>query len=145
MDVEHKTVIFVTAVLYSMEEKWRGLDSSQSFEDILRNRHGLSLHRAWLKLKEEGRLGVFTNQFWFANSGGTSVLCEIVARAYTSHGLIRVDGDSFRYHLDEITPRTLELLLRQEDIAPELVQRVAARLNELLNEQATKANKPPAE
>ena len=144
INIDHRTVIFVIAVLYSMEERWRGLESSQSFEDILRNRHGISLHRAWLRLKEEGLLGEFTNQFWFANSGGTSVLWVIVGQAFALHHLIRMDGRG-GYHLDEATPHTIEVLLRQVEIPIELVQKVATRLNQLLNEQTSNALKSPAE
>jgi len=143
MDPEHRTIIFVTAVLYSMEEKWRGLGFSQSFGDILKNRHDVNLHMAWLKLKEEGLLDEFSDQFWFCKSRGTSVLWEMVNRAFFSHYLIRMDGDG-EYHLDEVTPRTVELLLRQVEISTESVQQVATRLNELLNEQAIKVGESSA-
>jgi hypothetical protein len=141
---EHRVLIFVVAVLYSMDEKWRGMGTSRVFDDMLENRHGVNLHTAWLKLKREGLLGEFSDQFYFNTLYGASNLSDILCQAYVRYMLIRLDGNGFSYHLDQISPEAIGHLLRRENISLKLVKQVSARLNILLDEQAALVASPTA-
>ena len=137
---DHRVLIFVTAVFYSIEEKWQGVGFSQSFEDILRGREGVNLHRAWQKLRTEGLLGEFADNFYFFDAlYDTSNLTEVLERVSGLYGLIRLGGSDLSYHLDEVSQSTIKCLLDENKIPIELVQKVATRLNELLDEQAIAA------
>ena len=139
---EHRTLIFTVAVLYSLDEKWRGIATSRSFDDILENRCGVNLHRAWLSLKREGLLGEFSDWFCYDPLYGGSNLRDILRVAQIRYLLIRLGGSDLSYHLDEVSPQAIEQLLRRENISPELVKQVSARLNFLLDEQATLVKSP---
>ena len=139
---DHRMLIFVTAVLYSIEEKWQGIGFSQSFEDILRGREGVNLHRAWYKLKMEGLLGKFSKDFYYDHLFEVSNLVAMLEDVSGLYGLIRLGGSDLSYHLDEVSQNTINLLLEQNMIPAELVQKVATRLNELLDEQAIQAESP---
>jgi hypothetical protein len=139
---DHRMLIFVASVLYSIEEKWLGVGFSQSFEDILRGSEGVNLHLAWQKLKNEGLLGEFADNFYFDTLYGTSNLTEVLERVSGLYGLIRLGGSDLSYHLDEVSQSTIKSLLEEEMIPIELVQKVAARLNELLDEQTILAESP---
>ncbi len=135
MTTKYKTIVFVVAVLYSIDEKWRGIRFSQSFEDILKNRSGVNLQAAWQSLKEEGFLCQFADDFKFDFLHGRSNLGEIVAEAYLPYSLIRLDSTNFAYHLDFITERTINVLLEKEKFPIEIIRVIATRLNKILEEQ----------
>jgi hypothetical protein len=132
---ENRALIFAIAILYSLEEKWRGIGSSRSFENLLNGQRDASLHLAWLKLKKEGLLGEFSDEFYFDVLYGDSNLTEMLRKAQVRYLLVRLDGSEFAYHVDRVGPREISRFLRQENISAELVQNAAARLNKILGEQ----------
>jgi hypothetical protein len=135
---EHKTLIFVLAVLYSMDQERRGIGPSESFENVLQNRRGVNLHRAWLKLKREGLLGKFGQDFDYDPLYDvSSFLTKILSEACVSYLLIRLDGTNFAYHLDQVSSDDMRRFLQQGKIPEKQVQKAAARMNELLDEQAS--------
>lgn len=138
----HRMLIFVVSVLYSIEEKWRGIGLSQSFEDILRGRKGVNLHRAWYKLKTGGLLEEFSRNFYYDPLFEQSNLAEMLGEIASPYGLVRLGGSDLSYHLDEVSPETIKHLLEENNISVELVQRTSAHLNRLLNEQAARAQSP---
>ncbi len=137
--LENKFNTFVLAVLYNLEEKWRGIGASSSFDDILNNRFKVNLHSAFLKLKHEDLLGEFSDIFYLNHLYMTSNLTEILSRL-TFNKSVRLDGDLYQYHLDQLrTEFIMDKLLPIANIPKELVLKASKRLNELLNEQETKS------
>lgn len=140
-----KIVAFVVAVLYSLEDKWRGIGLSASFEYIVSRSKYTSLHSAWFKLYKEGLLGEFLADFSdFDPLFGTSAtLNRILAKAF-SYGWIRLGGTDLCYHLDVLKPDEILRFLKMYDIQVETVEKTAVRLNALLDEQE-KAATPPTQ
>lgn len=138
--------MFVAGVLYSLDEKWRGVGNSRSFEDILRGdingKKGVSLIRTWMKLCEENALGEFSKEFDFDPLYGTSTTLQLALARAASCGWIRQGGTDTFYHVDVFTPSLVKVYLKRFNISPELVQSAANKLNTLLAEQE-EALKPP--
>jgi hypothetical protein len=139
--VEQKTLVFVIAVLYSLKEKWRGIGFSESFENTLRGRCGVNIHTAWLRLKKDGILGEYGNEFQFDTLYEVSNLSEILSDAVGS-GLVRLGGSDLCYHLDHVSPEVLKILTERQNISGEMSSAVAQRLNELLEEQERSTRTP---
>lgn len=136
---EHRTMMFVLGVLYSMKKEWKGIGSSELFEDILTNRRGVNLHIAWLRLKKEGMLGEFSDEFYFDTYHGDSSLTHILSVAVVHYHLVRLGGSDLCYHLDAVSPEVMNKFLRDEQIEIETIQVITYFLNRLLDKQAATA------
>lgn len=131
--ISHRAVIFTVAVLYSLEERWRGVGSSKSFEKILKNWPRTDLHKAWNQLKAEGLLGEFSEEFTYDPLYGLTNL-ELCLSQVSRYLLIRMDGADFCYHIDVLDDVAIAVLLERNNVDPTHVDRAASRLNALLQE-----------
>ena len=137
MDIELRVIFFVIILFYRLDKKWLN-----QFEDILADRNGVSLHRAFWKLKKGGYLSGYDSiEFCFdplfQKVGGL----EYILSSGVQFGLIRLDGTSLTYHLDILDERTLEMFIKSEAIPLDILNTAVARLNLSLKAQKDRLNK----
>ncbi len=137
---EHKTIVFIVAVLYSLDDKWRGIGSSNSFEKILFGTHGPNIHSAWKQIVDSGILGEFGKDFDFDPLYSGSNLSHTIQMAVNPYGLIRLGGSDLSYHVDLLSEFEIENLLDENDIDEDFVDEVAFRLSSLLEQEEAKSS-----
>lgn len=131
--MNHRTVVFVIAVLYGLDEERRGVDMSPSFSNLLRSSQRPNLHLAWLKLKKEGLLGEFAEEFCFDPLYGKMNELELAISTAVRSMLVRQDGTRFDYHLDALEREDADNIARAAHIPQALVEKARTELNRFLN------------
>ena len=131
--IDHNAAVFTVAVLYSMNEKWRGIGESDSFQRILDNTNWVNIDNAWSVLSREKLLGEFEMDYLMHRGNYFNLVLRHLSDPIG--GLVRQDDDNFCYHLDIAEAVTIQYLSEHCGIRIGLVEKAATRLNQLLQQE----------
>ena len=132
-NIDHKAAVFTIAVLYAMDEKWKGIGESDSFQHILDNTNWVNIDNAWFVLSKERLLDEFEMDYLMHRGNYFNLVLRYLSDPVD--GLVRQDGDDFCYHLDIAEPAVIKYLLEHCGIRIGLVEKAATRLNQLLQQE----------